>query len=461
MRGLLLALTIACRVVPSGPPELPVAASPPPAEDPDGDGWGPETDCGPDDASMHPGAFDPPCDGVDSDCDGDAVDAVSCTASLATADGRWVAPAGAGLAYEGLAARYLDGGLDHLAILDAGAVVTSEQLGPEGKGTIWLLAGDGSGSGDPTDGDVMAYSATTSIFGMVGGADADGDGLRDLWAVANTRAGNLSAYLLSGGSTNLLVSEDEPLVQIASADQFWSAADFDGDGQGDLLAHVGISATASVFLGGDWSTPAVTIDSGWATGWTVADLDGDGFSEAVGTDVLLQAIVSAPLDGAGLVAPEAIVSTGPDPHRLRGGDFDGDGHADLAVQTAWDAVRVVRGPIVPGADALAAPDSIAVEALQSIEVGDVDCDGRDDLVFAWDDGFLRRVSVHAEVAAGAVHAAELGGWHGEYPGDDAGDDLVTGDLDGDGCADVVVTAPSYGNFGTEDAGAAYVLLGLP
>ncbi|MBW2738818.1 MAG: putative metal-binding motif-containing protein, partial [Deltaproteobacteria bacterium] len=54
-------------------------------DDLDGDGYPIATDCNDNDASIHPGAVDVPCDGIDQDCDG--VDAIDATCTDADGDG--------------------------------------------------------------------------------------------------------------------------------------------------------------------------------------------------------------------------------------------------------------------------------------------------------------------------------------------------------------------------------------
>ncbi|XES01315.1 FG-GAP repeat protein [Streptomyces sp. S1D4-11] len=123
---------------------------------------------------------------------------------------------------------------------------------------------------------------------------------------------------------------------------------------------------------------------------TAADLDGDGFTDLVvgapgedigsARDVGLQTVVWG---GAGGLATATTVGQGR--AETRAGDFDGDGHLDLAT-----AYQMRYGPISrSGAAARTGPLVDLDVRVYAMEAGDVDGDGTTDLVVSsgsWDSG---------------------------------------------------------------------------
>ena len=135
---------------------------------------------------------------------------------------------------------------------------------------------------------------------------------------------------------------------------------------------------------------------------------------------------------------EPLVSPGPGT-AIRGravfGDFDGDGRLDLAVSVAG-GVRAFAGD---GAGLFRAATMIPAEGARQLAAGDVDGDGRFDLIVAADSpgGALLRTF------------RSLGGFRFDGPRDTPGlpaavelGSFVAGDLDGDGRSDVIASGSS-------------------
>jgi hypothetical protein len=289
-------------------------------------------------------------------------------------------------------------------------------------------AGGGSGIGD-LNGDglrdvvsvdsvaLRAYSRATGgvLWGvanisspMVGGRnvavlpDIDGDGVDDV-AFGEPQAGPASEF--GNGIVRLLSGSDGSLIHMLSAPPGSSTfgiasapfADADGDGVGDLLV-----GQIGYFVGGAQVGRALLYSTSTFT--SLAQIVGDRSLESFGGGV------------------------------LDGGDLDGDAVHDIVVKGfTTTAARVFA---YSGATLVELWASGPVPSTSLVAVGDVDGDGRTDLVAAHISG----PAGLAVVLSGADGSA-LGSFPGHAPFSFASI-AGPGDLDGDGQPELLVGVPT-------------------
>ncbi|WP_328551700.1 FG-GAP-like repeat-containing protein [Streptomyces sp. NBC_00358] len=339
---------------------------------------------------------------------------------------------------------------------------------------------------------VLAATATGSVR-----ADFDGDGYLDVaigapGGTVNGRAGAGYFAVVYGmgkgpdGVKRQLVSQDRYGIPgtAEAGDRFGSdltAADLDGDGFTDLVVgspgeDVGSARDVgrqTVLWGsvGGLATAAVVGEGRNAT--RAGDFDGDGHLD------LATAYETryGPISRTGAAARTGpLVDLDVHVYAMAAGDVDGDGTTDLVVSSgSWDSddggavppprLQLLRGThdgLVAG-PLIAAPDTVSAD---SIALGDVDHDGRQDVVFGRStagggglvgvvrgtaNGFAARATLIGQDTPGVPGTGESG--------DRFGTDVSVGDVTGDGYADVVAGVPGEDHAGRTDAGTFAVLRG--
>src|SRR5712672_3847576 len=176
-------------------------------------------------------------------------------------------------------------------------------------------------------------------------------------------------------------------VAVGSNPQGLVTADFDADGKLDLAVANNADNTVSILLGSGAgafttkSTPAAGSGANWIA---VGDFDGDGILDiavanagstgAGGVSILLG-------NGDGTFTLKSSPSTGSGPFALTTGDFNADGHLDLAVSNTNDATVTILLGVGDGTFINAA--TLAVGSLpQVIVAGDFNEDGNPYLALA-------------------------------------------------------------------------------
>jgi photosystem II stability/assembly factor-like uncharacterized protein len=312
-------------------------------------------------------------------------------------------------------------------------------------GVLRNASSPGSLSFDP-----LVYFGGGYFPSQIAASDVDGDGKldlvasgQDIWVFKNTSVGT--------GSISFAP------VHIVASHVFGTLAmgDLNGDGKPDIV----ILSGNSVLVYGNISTPdsiafasplSLTLGPERLSGsLAVGDLDGDGKPEIVVTYEFSGAVVFHNTGGNGRLSfvqtgPFPIATTygsGSSPDAVSIGDLDGDGKPDLAValgdHAAFSALRNTST-----AGTISFDKSLDFTAgtnfTGSISLNDLDGDGKPDVTI--DDNEHDHVRVYKNISTvgniGFSKPLQYG------LGDRMGP-VSTGDLDGDGKADIVATSSFY------------------
>jgi hypothetical protein len=254
-------------------------------------------------------------------------------------------------------------------------------------------------------GDVLTAAAPESVLGRAAG-DVTGDGRRDLVQLVDTPDG-LALQVIRATSSGLApavtwwTDAADPASPGAGGDVRLLVADFTGDGRDDaaiVRIMEGEAPSAAVFLAASSGKSFAAVRRTWSAGVDLA------------------------------------------PAELHAGDVNGDGLADLVAASPTSAggtaLRVARSTSrrVLGSLATWGTDALPPSSLRTM-VGDVNRDGRSDVIVARRDGDgMRIVAYRAPTSGTTFRRAALTGTL-DLPFDATR--LSSADLSGDGRADVV------------------------
>ena len=377
--------------------------------------------------------------------------------------------------------------------LGSSSFVGPINLATAGNGPARVVIGDLDGDGKPDvvvanvyDGSIWIYRnistngaltagsfASPVIFAIGGGtdsqdglalADLDGDGRLDIVTV--NRNLNLVSIFQNFSSPGSLTTNsfgarvDIPLAGIPSG---VAVMDLDGDGRPDIVTANQGSNTVSVLrnlsTGGlitsNSFAAAVNVPVGPGPWWvSLADLDGDGKPDVVTANLsssgpgAVSVLRNESSVGNIVFAPDVDFPGLGGPLSVEVGDLDGDGKADLVVGSyGGQAVAVYQNTSTPGtinSNSFAPAVNLPANGEVTVAViGDLDGDGRPDLAVVTHTPDHLSVFRNLMSTPGIITAASFGP-RVDFTSGSLPNGVAIGDLDGDGRPDLVF-GNAYGN----------------
>ncbi|MBI3820403.1 MAG: VCBS repeat-containing protein [Planctomycetes bacterium] len=237
----------------------------------------------------------------------------------------------------------------------------------------------------------LANTPTHDEATRISAADADGDGLRDVFVTCRHQSAmvpdaTLDIYQNDGAGgfalNTILMGNERPRALVL--------ADWNGDRRIDAAVGGETPAMAGVlsilFGQGLDKVDIITFASGGAIPWAVAtaDLNEDGHPDLVVANDFSNNVSIIFGDGAGGFGAPLFIATGAEPMALEIADLNGDRNLDI-ITADWTGMTLTRIDAT-GPGTFGAPVAISLPHKPiSIAVADVDMDGDPDLIIGYRD----------------------------------------------------------------------------
>src|SRR5581483_6664259 len=281
---------------------------------------------------------------------------------------------------------------EHLDLAITNRVTLSAGSGFKVLSDIFLLLDDGQGNLTASPGSPFPIeSPYGSLLNSVATipVDLNGDGNLDLVLASN------SIWVLLGDGRGGFTKISSSMTSLSGPWMSITVADFNSDGKPDVAAVNDNGIYNSVFFGDGTGGFSGTFQFLTNVGGfslrprylAAVDLDSDGKAELLGTSLAFKSIFAWKIGAAGsLPSPPGPVFS-PAAGNFGTGDFNGDGHPDLAVLSSESSISVAfgdgRGKFT---EAPGSPFQIGKNT-NFIRAGDFNGDGKLDLIASSSYGF--------------------------------------------------------------------------
>jgi hypothetical protein len=260
--------------------------------------------------------------------------------------------------------------------------------------------------------------------------DLSGDQKSDLLVQAGAN-GTVSALLMNGTT----VSSNTPILGGGGGWTVTHTADLNGDGKADLLWRNTNGSVVAWLMDGNTLTSATTLIGAQAnpnTAWSIihtGDLNGDGKDDIIWRNADGSIAVWL-MNGTSLQSGSGILGANSVWTISHVGDFNGDGKSDILWRHTDGSVAIwlMDGTtVLPGSAGILGPNSIWT----ANQVADFNGDGKSDILWQNTDGSIAMWLMDSTTVSGG------GGIFGTQATNDRWVVTHTGDLNGDGKADLI------------------------